>query len=136
LQGAGLGLMTQVEGLGSEDKMQGDTSSGGSSLPTMDPSLLARPRVDSSQAGAGAIGASFGTLMANRNSEGANDAQNVQHLLKQAEYIVKKGGGEAKIMMNPEGLGEVHMKIQVNDGNVSVEMNAETNEAKKLIESS
>ena len=82
---------------------------------------------------------SFGEALAasKANTAGASEKQeNVQQLMKQAQYIIKKGGGEAKITMNPEGLGEIHMKITVNDGKVNLEMSAQTKEAKKLIEGS
>lgn len=134
LQGAGFGLMNQVEGLANEDKNSWDQN--GSSLPSLDASLMAQPKIGGDQATNLGAGATFGALMATRNAENAQEAQNVQQLLKQAEYIVKKGGGEAKIQMNPEGLGEIHMKIRVEEGKVNLEMNAETKEAKKLIESS
>lgn len=61
---------------------------------------------------------------------------NVQALLKQAQYLVKKGGGEMKVQMSPEGLGQVQLHVLVKDGKVNVQMAAETNEAKKAIESS
>jgi flagellar hook-length control protein FliK len=63
-------------------------------------------------------------------------SQNIQQIMNQAQYVMKKGGGEAIVKLNPEGLGEVHMKIMVNDGKVSLQMSAETKEAKSLIESS
>lgn len=68
---------------------------------------------------------------------GAQDNQaNIQQIMKQAQYMIKKGGGESKIQMNPEGLGEIHMKVVVNDGKVNLEMTADNKETKKLIESS
>jgi flagellar hook-length control protein FliK len=61
---------------------------------------------------------------------------NIQNIMNQAQYIMRKGGGEAVVKMNPEGLGEVQMKIQVNQGRVNVEMSTETKEAKQIIENS
>lgn len=86
---------------------------------------------------------SFGALLAGASAMGANAATDqadnkatVQQLMNQANFMIKKGGGEAKVQLNPEGLGEIQMKVSVNDGKVGIEMSAETKEAKKLIESS
>ncbi len=82
---------------------------------------------------------SFGEALAASKANvagGSEKQESVQQLMKQAQYMIKKGGGEAKITMNPEGLGEIHMKITVNDGKVNLEMSAQTKEAKKLIEGS
>jgi flagellar hook-length control protein FliK len=39
------------------------------------------------------------------------------------------------VKLNPEGLGEVQLTVQVKDGRVNVAMSAETHEAKKALES-
>lgn len=64
------------------------------------------------------------------------EALNSQRLMNQAQILLKKGGGEAKILMAPEGIGQVHMKMTLLDGKVNLEMQAENPETKKLIESS
>jgi flagellar hook-length control protein FliK len=64
----------------------------------------------------------------------ANDA-NMEKLVGQAKIVANKGGGEAIVKLNPEGLGEVKLKIAVKDGRVQVEMATESNEAKKMLES-
>lgn len=61
---------------------------------------------------------------------------NVQQVLSQAQYLIKRGGGEVNVQMNPEGLGQINMKVLVQDGKVNVQMATETAEAKKAIESS
>ena len=61
---------------------------------------------------------------------------NIDKLMSQAQIIAQKGGGEAKIRMTPEGLGEVELRVIVKDGKVNVELATETKEAKKMIESS
>ncbi len=83
----------------------------------------------------------FGAMMAGGGALGkeisnADNKANIQQLMNQAQYLIKKGGGEAKIQMAPEGIGQVHMKMTVLDGKVNLEMQAESKEAKKLIESS
>lgn len=62
------------------------------------------------------------------------DAANMKELIHQAQFLSKKGGGEMKVALNPEGLGEVAMKVSVENGQVNVEMVTESNEAKKLLE--
>lgn len=66
----------------------------------------------------------------------ADNEANVRQLMNQAQYLIKKGGGEVKVVMNPEGLGPVQLKVLVQDGKVNVQMATESSEAKKAIESS
>jgi flagellar hook-length control protein FliK len=61
---------------------------------------------------------------------------NVKEIMNQAQYLVKNGGGEMKVKMTPEGLGELQLKVVVADGKVNVQMVTETKEAKNAIESS
>ncbi len=68
-------------------------------------------------------------------SKAENEA-NVRQLMNQAQYLIKKGGGEMKIEMTPEGMGKINMKVLVQDGKVNVQMSADTQEAKKTLESS
>lgn len=79
---------------------------------------------------AGAMGAMDPGASAQENQA------NIQQIMKQAQYMIKKGGGESKIQLNPEGLGEIRMKVLVNDGKVNLEMTTENKETKKLLESS
>ncbi len=65
----------------------------------------------------------------------ADHEATVKNLMNQAQYLVKKGGGEVKVEMTPEGMGTIHLKLQVQDGKVNVHMAADTAEAKKTIES-
>lgn len=69
----------------------------------------------------------------------ANPAENeaaVKHLMNQAQYLIKRGGGEMKVQMTPEGMGTIHLKVMLQDGKVNLQMSADTQEAKKTIESS
>jgi flagellar hook-length control protein FliK len=65
----------------------------------------------------------------------AENEANVRQIMNQAQYLIKKGGGEMKVEMTPEGLGKIHMKVLVEDGKVNVQMAADTQEAKKTLES-
>lgn len=62
--------------------------------------------------------------------------ENVEKLISGSQALLKKGGGEMKIQLNPEGLGKIHLNIKVENGQVGVQMMADTQEAKKLLETS
>lgn len=66
----------------------------------------------------------------------ADHAANVRDMVTHAETLIKKGGGEMKLTLNPEGLGKMSMKVSVQDGAVNVEMIADNSSAKKVIEKS
>lgn len=66
---------------------------------------------------------------------GDNEAA-VKQVMNQAQYLIKKGGGEMKVQMTPEGMGTIHLKVMLQDGKVNVQMSADTQDAKKTIESS
>lgn len=68
-------------------------------------------------------------------NEGPSTA-NLEKIADQAKLISFKGGGEAVVKLNEEGLGEIQLKVHVKDGKVNLEMATETKEAKKLLESS
>lgn len=58
----------------------------------------------------------------------------VQDIVSQAQVMIRDGGGEMKVKLNQDGLGEVAMKVNVEHGKVSVQMITESDEAKRLIE--
>lgn len=60
---------------------------------------------------------------------------NINEIIRQAQVIVKEGGGEMKMDLRPEGIGQVHLKVMVQDGKVDVQMLTESDSAKKLLES-
>jgi len=76
----------------------------------------------------------FAAMTAGKHITPEQASGNVKELINQAQFMIKKGGGEMKVRLNPEGLGEVAMKVNVHDGQVKVEMITETGEAKSLIE--
>lgn len=84
-------------------------------------------------AGAPIAGAAVGTQSTGPTEM---DKAALDAIKDQAQIMVNKGGGEAKITFNQEGLGEIQLKVVVHEGKVNVEMNAETQEAKKLLETS
>jgi flagellar hook-length control protein FliK len=123
-----------------------DTMSSGSSaagVPTGDFTLAPAMNKDLSSLGMtksshvgeqAALLGGAGAALATGNKADA-DAANVQALMKQAQYMIKKGGGEATVQMSPEGMGQIHLKVMLNDGRVNLEMQTDNKEAKKLIES-
>lgn len=58
----------------------------------------------------------------------------VPDLIQKAQIMIKDGGGEMKVTMHPEGLGEVALKVSVDQGRVNVQMITESDEAKRLIQ--
>lgn len=61
--------------------------------------------------------------------------KNIQNVMNQAQYLVKKGGGEVKVKMTPEGLGMIELKVELIDGKVQMQMLTENKETKKILES-
>lgn len=73
-------------------------------------------------------------FMINTQPTAAQEARNLREVVGQAQMMAQKGGGEMKITMTPEGLGQVNMKVNVKGDQVTVEMVAESTEAKRMIE--
>ena len=65
---------------------------------------------------------------------GTEVQNNIQELISQAQFLAQKGGGEMKVQMTPEGMGQINLKVSVVEGQVNVEMVASNGEAKKLLE--
>lgn len=65
---------------------------------------------------------------------GQPQTMGVPDLVQQAHIMVRDGGGDMKVTLHPEGLGEVAMRVSVNDGKVNVQMITQSDEAKRLIE--
>lgn len=81
---------------------------------------------------AGKVAAPFAI---NMNEPGDPEApMNVKQVIDQAEYMAKKGGGEMKVKLSPEGLGDLNLKVNMSEGRINVEMLTSSNDAKKLIE--
>jgi flagellar hook-length control protein FliK len=131
----------------SQGSFQGQSESGGSSLgpnsERLKPSL--KPEFDSTMAelGAGSAGLSrsgahhVGATASVAAAAGApveSKEMNMQQVMNQAQYLIKKGGGEMKVKLSPEGMGDLHLKILVQDGKVSMQMSADNPQAKKLLE--
>lgn len=64
------------------------------------------------------------------------DEANLKEILNQAQYLVTKGGGEVSVKMTPEGMGEVQLKIMMENGKMNLEMNTHDKNVQKLIQDS
>ncbi len=74
--------------------------------------------------------------LAHLNKLEENHEQNVKEVMNQAQYLVKKGGGEMNVKLSPDGLAEVQLKVIVLDGKVNIEMVTQDKAVKKLMEDS
>lgn len=106
--------------------------SGSSFSQQMAAQQAAKAMPDASMAGATGIA----KVLENRNTiEGKiQDQQNVQNMINSTQSLIRDGGGEMKVKLTPEGMGEVNLKVKVNDGKVDIQMVTESREAKKLLE--
>lgn len=66
----------------------------------------------------------------------AKREENINEVMKQAQYLVKQGGGEVSVKMSPEGMGEVQLRVVLENGKLNVEMQTQDRNVKKLIEES
>lgn len=78
--------------------------------------------------------AAMAANLASQNSDGTTTT-NAQDLVRHAQILMKNGGGEMKMQLKPEGVGDVTLKVQVKDGQVAIQMLTENDSAKKLLES-
>ncbi len=95
------------------------------------PIVSAAPGSSSSNA-ATSLSAPLPSLVSRVTS--AEPEANINEILNQAQFVAKRGGGEVKVILYPEGLGEVNLKVNVKDGQVNVQMLTQSVEAKKLLE--
>jgi len=74
-------------------------------------------------------------MMIQRPTPSAQDEQaNVKELIRQAQLAIKKGGGEIKMDLKPEGIGQLHLKVSVENGQVNVQMLTDNDASKRLLE--
>lgn len=73
-------------------------------------------------------------MMMGKQPTAKDEQENVKELIKQAQIMVKRGGGEMKMEMKPEGMGSIHLRVNVENGQVNVQMLTESESAKHLLE--
>jgi hypothetical protein len=61
---------------------------------------------------------------------------NVDNIVTSARTMLKDGGGEMQVVLNPDGLGTVDLKVAVDKGQVNVEINTQDKHVKKLFDDS
>lgn len=61
---------------------------------------------------------------------------NLQRLSNATESLAARGGGEVKVVLAPEGLGTIQLKVSVVEGKVQVEMKTENKDSQRALESS
>ncbi len=66
----------------------------------------------------------------------ADKAEAMQKIVQSAQLLSTQGGGEMKVELNSTELGVVNLKVAMADGKVSVHMAAQSDDAKKALESS
>lgn len=64
----------------------------------------------------------------------AGDSQGVESLVKNVQLLHKKGGGEMKVHLNGDGMGDLQLKVAVNEGKVDIQMLTANKETKKILE--
>jgi flagellar hook-length control protein FliK len=62
--------------------------------------------------------------------------ENINKLSAATESLAARGGGEVNVIMSPEGLGTVQVKVRLQEGKLQVQMKAENRESQKILESS
>ena len=62
-------------------------------------------------------------------------SEGVEDIVKQAQFLAKKGGGEMKLLLNPKGLGSIQLKVMMEENQLKVEMTTDNADAKDIIES-
>lgn len=66
-------------------------------------------------------------------TEGTREA-NVDNLVQSARTLLRNGGGEMQIILNPEGLGAIDLKVNVQGNEVNIEVIAQDQNVKKMFE--
>ena len=98
------------------------------------PDLANQPYMtDSAALGSGAKGAEA-SFKTDPQGPALPQDNNLNEVIGQARFLAKKGGGEMKVQLRPEGLGEVSLSVKVQDGQVSVQMITQSGDAKKMLE--
>ena len=66
------------------------------------------------------------------SQDGKHEA--IRSIINNAQMLAAKGGGEMRMTLKPDHLGEIQLKVAMEGNRVNVQMTAERGEVKKLIE--
>lgn len=137
---------TENENQGQQGEKQNSSGDGGqqAGLPKYDASNDLTAQVQALHAGQRSsfqshLGAAAGAAAATKPGAEPTDAMkdsNVREVMNQAKYLVTAGGGEMTVKMTPEGMGEVNLKVMLDNGKINIEMNAQDKSVKKMLEES
>ncbi len=61
-------------------------------------------------------------------------SENIENIVARAQFLTSKGGGEMRVKLHPESMGEVDLKVILTDGKVSLQFHTTNREAKAMIE--
>jgi flagellar hook-length control protein FliK len=77
-----------------------------------------------------------GGVAAGELKSGNNDVKQeaIRSIVNQAQMLAQKGGGEIRMTLKPDHLGEIQLKVAMEGNRVNVQMTTERGEVKKLIE--
>jgi len=83
-------------------------------------------------------GAVVGGGAAASELKGGQDAKQeaIRSIVNQAQMLAQKGGGEIRMSLKPDHLGEIQLKVAMEGNRVNIQMTTERGEVKKLIEQS
>lgn len=81
-----------------------------------------------------AIAGPAGMILERPTPTTADEKENVKELIRQAQVALKNGGGEIKMDLKPEGIGQVKLKVSVENGQVNVQMLTDNDASKRLLE--
>jgi flagellar hook-length control protein FliK len=65
---------------------------------------------------------------------GQEESDNVQEIVKQTRIMIKDGGGEMKIKLSPEGMGDMDLKVDMKNGKINIDLLSDSPDIRKLIE--
>lgn len=80
------------------------------------------------------MAANFAQVLEAKSLPQENISANIDNIISSASTIIKDGGGEMKMQLNPEGLGTIDLKVGVDKGQVSVEIITQDQNVKKMFE--
>jgi flagellar hook-length control protein FliK len=98
-------------------------------------SSLLNPEGTATKSGADKFAKVLATGTAANSASSQSESEGVESIVKNVQLLKNRGGGEMKVQLNQEGLGDVQLKVAVNEGKVNIQMLTENKDAKKLLES-
>lgn len=129
---AAMGAITGVENKSLEADLKGSEGN----LSDLQSSSLSDSLQNALQAGGKDKEVSFESVMKATTVAPTDAAResNVNNMIQSARTLLREGGGEMKMILTPEGLGTVDLKINVQGNEVNIEIMAQDQNVKKMFE--